>query len=244
MRPRFIAPCLAGLVVTLGLTVLAGRAPAPHPALALSVIEAPSPREREAAARRLVIIEPLATPPVTVKLANVNTDETGAFAIGADGTMEPTAAVALQHFFRCRRTGKEMPMAPGVLALLADVAKHWPGRTIEIVSGYRAAPFGAPHSKHFRGHAIDLRIHGVRTAVLRDWVWRNHHQAGVGYYPETNFVHMDWRPGEPDIAWTATDEEGAPDYNPRWASRARRLRPSRHPARSSVAVAALSPGTL
>jgi uncharacterized protein YcbK (DUF882 family) len=248
MPPRFVFRGLVGLCTLLGVaTFLAGRHPAapPRPALALSVVQPLDPDQEAAAARRRIVIEPLPVPLVKVALRNVNTEEAATFHIGAEGEMYPAEAIALEHFFRCRRTGREMPMAPGVLAMLADVAGHWPGRTIEVISGYRAAPFGAPHSKHFRGHAIDLRVRGVRTAALRDYVWRGHHQVGVGHYPETNFVHMDWRPGEPDMAWTAADEEGTPVYNPRWASRARHLRPGRHDhARATVAVATNGAGTM
>ena len=88
----------------------------------------------------------------------------------------------MEHFFRCRRTGKHRPLDAGMLALLADIAQRWPGRIIEVISGYRAPPFGAPHSRHFLGHAIDLRVRGVRTAKVRDYVWREHQGVGVGHY--------------------------------------------------------------
>jgi uncharacterized protein YcbK (DUF882 family) len=244
MPPRFIVPTLAGLIAVLAVSALVtGRASSrPHPGLALSV---PAPASEAAAARHRIIIEPLPVPLVAVALENVNTRESALFHIGAQGEMYPDEAAGIEHFLRCRRTDRELPMAPGVLAMLADVAHHWPGRTIEVISGYRAAPFGAPHSKHFRGHAIDLRVRGVKTSALRDYVWRGHHEVGVGHYPETNFVHMDWRPGEPDIAWTGTDEDGAPQYNPRWARRARQVRPShRGSARAAVAVATTGVGTL
>jgi uncharacterized protein YcbK (DUF882 family) len=246
MTPRFIAQCLVGLVALLAVTTLVrGRARVPgHPDLALSTVPEPAaPVDEALVARRRIVIEPLPVPMVTVKLANVNTDETATFQIGREGEITAEEAQALEQFFRCRRSGRHMTMAPGVLALLADVARHWPGRTIEIISGFRAPPFGAPHSKHFRGHAIDLRVKGVRTSVLRDYVWRGHTQVGVGHYPETNFVHMDSRPGEPDTAWTATDEEGAPNYHPRWAKRARKGSGFGH-ARPSLAAATLRPGTI
>lgn len=173
-----------------------------------------------------IVIEQLPPPQVQVALTNVNTDESATFAIDIEGGLRPDQARAVAHFFRCRRTGREMPIAPGTLALLADVAKTWPDHTIEVVSGFRAPPFGAPHSKHFHGHAIDLRVHGVKSTVVRDYVWRQHHDVGIGHYPEENFVHIDWRPGEPDMAWTASSEDGVNEYSPRWAWRAR------HPKRS------------
>jgi uncharacterized protein YcbK (DUF882 family) len=109
-----------------------------------------------------------------------------------------------------------------VLALLVDVAQHWPGRTIEVVSGYRSPPFGAPHSRHFAGFAIDLRVRGVRTRKVRDYIWRGHHEVGVGHYAEQDFVHVDSRPGQPDTAWSAPHEYSRPRYNPGWAKLARR----------------------
>jgi hypothetical protein len=116
-------------------------------------------------------------------------------------------------------------MNPVVLAMLADVASHWPERTIEIISGFRAPPYGAPHSKHFRGEAIDLRLPGVRTTTLRDYLWRENHGVGVGYYKKENFVHIDSRPDANDRAWSGSEEGGPEELNPRWARKARRTLP-------------------
>jgi uncharacterized protein YcbK (DUF882 family) len=170
--------------------------------------------------------EPLFAGEVAVTLENVNTDERATFSISDTGHVRGDQAVALENFFRCRRTGKHKPLAAGVLTLLRDVAQHWPGRTIEIVSGYRSPPFGARHSRHFLGHAIDLRVKGVRTAKVRDWVWRSHQGVGVGFYSHGNFVHIDHRPEIGDTAWSAREESSRADYKPGWAKRARRgLRP-------------------
>jgi uncharacterized protein YcbK (DUF882 family) len=246
MPHRFIVPGLLGFVaLAAAFLQLGGRVAAPPlPALALSQVQEPGAPE-PARARHRIIIEPLPVPTVPVSLHNVNTDETATFHVGKYGEVTAEERRALDTFFRCRRTGRMKPMSAGVLALLADVASRWPGRTIEVISGFRAPPYGAPHSKHFRGQAIDLRVRGVRTAALRDHLWRNHHQVGVGHYPSTNFVHMDWRPGEPDTAWTGADEEGTPEYHPRWARRARQVRkagPRR--AQASLAAGPAVPGTL
>src|SRR5439155_23918185 len=100
--------------------------------------------------------------------------------------------------------------------------------------------FGAPHSKHFAGHAIDLRVRGVRSAQVRDFIWRDHHAVGVGYYTGENFVHIDSRPGEPDMAWTGEQEDGSNAYSPHWAWRARHPGHSRHPRAGSPLAAASS----
>jgi uncharacterized protein YcbK (DUF882 family) len=51
----------------------------------------------------------------------------------------------------------------------------------------------AKKSLHMDGRAIDIRIPGVRTAYLRrlavDMAF-----GGVGYYPGSDFVHLDTGP--------------------------------------------------
>jgi uncharacterized protein YcbK (DUF882 family) len=156
-----------------------------------------------------------------VGIENVNTGEKAVFNIGPGGYVRSDQTAALEHFFRCRRTDRKENIDPGVLVLLADVAEHWPGRVIEIISGFRAPPFGVPHSRHFIGHAIDLRVRGVPTTDVRDYVWREHQGVGVGYYSKGDFVHVDSRTQDREIAWSGREESSKLDYNPRWASRAR-----------------------
>jgi uncharacterized protein YcbK (DUF882 family) len=175
-------------------------------------------------------VTPLPDVPVTVNLRALNGSEVASFAIATDGAVDAANESALEHFLRCRRTGREHVLSVGVLAMLVSVAQQWPGRVIDIVSAFRAPPFGVPHSKHFVGHAIDLRVEGVKTSKLRDFVWQNHHEVGVGYYFDEDFVHMDWRPGEPDASWSAGRESDTPDYNPRWAWSAR------HPPRNACGI--------
>jgi uncharacterized protein YcbK (DUF882 family) len=189
---------------------------------------------QDEAARRKVVIEQLPIPYVSVKLENVNTEETATFELTTDGRPRPEHVARVESFFGCRRTGRHRPISPGVLAVLLHVQKRWPNRVIEVVSGFRAPPYGAPHSKHFRGLAIDLRVKGVRTSQVRDFVWREHRGVGVGHYRGDDFVHIDWRPGEPDAAWSARGEDGTPDYRPRWA---RKVRHTKRPVRANVAGA-------
>jgi uncharacterized protein YcbK (DUF882 family) len=154
-----------------------------------------------------------------VAMENVNTGEKETFNIGPGGYIRSDQTPALERFLRCRRTGRETRIDPGVLNLLADISERWPGHVIELVSGFRAPPFGVPHSRHFIGHAIDLRVRGVALTAVRDFVWFEHRNVGVGYYIEGNFLHVDSRGGVPEAAWTAAEEDSAYEYNPRWASR-------------------------
>lgn len=74
---------------------------------------------------------------------------------------------------------------------------------IQIISGYRspatnaklrAAGKGvAKKSYHMQGKAIDLRLPGVPLAELRRAA-RQLGVGGVGYYPSSNFVHLDTGP--------------------------------------------------
>ena len=65
-------------------------------------------------------------------------------------------------------------------------------------SGSTAAPIPADtshsgvasHSLHIEGKAIDIRVPGVRLDHLRDAA-RSLRIGGVGYYPASDFVHVD-----------------------------------------------------
>jgi uncharacterized protein YcbK (DUF882 family) len=199
--------------------VLSVRAPAPEPVRApvvdptLSSPDSQRPIEKMAAPARET---------VRVKLANANdADERLEVEIPADGMVDPETADVLEDFFHCRRTARRHEMSAGALSLLADVAKRFPARTIEIISGYRSKPYGAPRSKHFKGNAIDMRVRGVKLSAVRDAMWVSHEHIGLGWYPQSNFIHLDFRPGETEIAWSARGEGSRYRYHPSWAYRAR-----------------------
>jgi hypothetical protein len=44
-----------------------------------------------------------------------------------------------------------------------------------------------------KGLACDFRVEGVKTAELRDYLRRTFDKVGVGYYPNSTFVHLDVR---------------------------------------------------
>lgn len=77
-----------------------------------------------------------------------------------------------------------------LLTRLQKVALRFPGKTIEIVSGHR--PDARDTSRHHHGRALDIRVDGVSREVLRDFL-RSMDETGVGYYPNSYFVHMDVR---------------------------------------------------
>ena len=67
-------------------------------------------------------------------------------------------------------------------------------------------------------------MRGVRTAKVRDFVWREHHGVGVGHYAAGDFLHVDSRPDERHRLVGPREDSRAAKYDPRWAKRARRAR--------------------
>jgi uncharacterized protein YcbK (DUF882 family) len=117
----------------------------------------------------------------------------------------PDAVEQLDHFLRDHRTGDVTTLDPRLFDLLSDltVSVGRPGTEIDIVCGYRT-PWSneflrrttsgvAEHSQHMRGEAIDIRIPGVSTVRLREAAL-GLHRGGVGYYPQSGFVHVDLGP--------------------------------------------------
>jgi uncharacterized protein YcbK (DUF882 family) len=117
----------------------------------------------------------------------------------------PGAVDQLDHFLRDHRTGDVTSLDPRLFDLLSDLtaAVGRAGTEIDIVCGYRT-PWSngflrrttvgvAKHSQHMLGEAIDIRIPGVPTARLRDAAL-SLHRGGVGYYPQSQFVHVDLGP--------------------------------------------------
>jgi uncharacterized protein YcbK (DUF882 family) len=120
-------------------------------------------------------------------------------------TYIPEAVEQLDHFLRDHRTGDVIDLDPRLFDLLSDLttAVGRSGAEIDIVCGYRT-PWSneflrrttvgvAQHSQHMLGEAIDIRIPGVPTARLRDAAL-SLHRGGVGFYPQSQFVHVDLGP--------------------------------------------------
>jgi uncharacterized protein YcbK (DUF882 family) len=114
----------------------------------------------------------------------------------------PSAIARLDLFLRDHRTGTVFPLDRRVFDLLHDltIAVGRPEAEIDIICGYRT-PWSneflrrttsgvASHSLHMLGEAIDIRIPGVPTWELRDAAL-GLGRGGVGYYPESGFVHVD-----------------------------------------------------
>ncbi len=119
----------------------------------------------------------------------------------------PSAIAELNHFLRDHRTQAESHYDPREFDVLHNVLARL-GRqnsVIDIVCGYRtpwsnnflrtrSATTGvAKNSQHMQAKAIDIRVPGVTTASLRDAAM-SLGAGGVGYYPVSQFVHVDVGP--------------------------------------------------
>jgi uncharacterized protein YcbK (DUF882 family) len=117
-------------------------------------------------------------------------------------TYRPQSIAQLDHFLRDHRTGDVHAYNPHLFDLLVALEKQIgrPGAVIDVICGYRT-PWSnaflrehsagvALHSLHMEAEAIDIRIPGVSTLALRNAALALH-LGGVGYYPVSDFVHVD-----------------------------------------------------
>lgn len=113
---------------------------------------------------------------------------------------------AFGHVLFNHRNGEEAEIAGRLVRLLVQVSDTFGGRPINVVSGYRDTSF-AMESRHLHGAACDFSIEGVPNLALFAVLSSLAH-VGVGYYPNSSFVHLDVRatkatwvdlagPGEP-----------------------------------------------
>ena len=105
-------------------------------------------------------------------------------------------------FMRCHQTGTVFKMDVRLAHMLYEVGRHYEGHRLEVVSGYRHPRVAKnPRSPHKQGLACDFRVPGVANAALRDYLRKTFDHAGVGYYPNSVFVHMDDRKKGPSAFW-------------------------------------------
>jgi uncharacterized protein YcbK (DUF882 family) len=96
------------------------------------------------------------------------------------------------------------PIDPQLLDLLDSLSSLTDAKApFQVISGYRSPATNAmlrerseevaKKSFHMSGMAIDIRLPGVELANLHA-AGLNLARGGVGYYPDSNFVHMDVGP--------------------------------------------------
>jgi uncharacterized protein YcbK (DUF882 family) len=139
-----------------------------------------------------------------LRLYNVHTAESLTAIYWRDGTYIPEGLAQISYHLRDFRTGGIKPIDPRLLNTLHQLTNsvEYTGR-VNVISGYRTpatiamlaarSEKVAQNSFHIRGQAIDIRMPGLATTGLRDTALALS-QGGVGYYPESDFVHLDTGP--------------------------------------------------
>jgi uncharacterized protein YcbK (DUF882 family) len=122
-------------------------------------------------------------------------------------TYIPQALDQLNHFLRDHRTEDVSSYDPKEFDVLNALMTRLgrPDGVIDVVCGYRtpwsnnflrtrSAETGvAEHSQHMLAKAIDIRVPGISTIALRNAALALH-AGGVGFYPVSQFVHVDVGP--------------------------------------------------
>ena len=116
----------------------------------------------------------------------------------------PEALAEIDQHLRDSFTGKVRHFDPRLLDLLYDLnaSLNHTGGELDVICGYRTLATNeflrtrsshsgvAVHSLHMQAESIDIRLPGVPTRAVRDAALRLA-RGGVGYYPDSNFVHGD-----------------------------------------------------
>jgi uncharacterized protein YcbK (DUF882 family) len=142
-----------------------------------------------------------------LRMDNIHTGEKIDIVYRIGNTYVPEALAKLNSFLRDHNTQDVIDYDPkefDVLHAMMSRLGQLDG-VITVMCGYRTAETNealrhgsartgvAEHSQHMEGHAIDLRVPGVSTVALRNAAL-SLHAGGVGYYPVSQFVHVDVGP--------------------------------------------------
>lgn len=140
----------------------------------------------------------------TVALHNLHTGESMQAVYWEQGDYIPDVLDAVNVQLRDFRTGDIHRIDPRLLDLLDSISSLTEARSpFQVISGYRSPATNAMlherseqvarKSFHMSGMAIDIRLPEVELRHLHAAAL-SLGRGGVGYYPESNFVHVDVGP--------------------------------------------------
>ena len=132
---------------------------------------------------------------------NTHTDERLKVVYWANGTYISKAFVQVNQILRDHRTNEVTTIAPELIDFLYLIGKAVEARyPFHIVSGYRSPATNAmlrgqskqvaKYSRHIKGQAVDFYLPRRDLAVVRRAAVAAK-RGGVGYYPQSNFIHVD-----------------------------------------------------
>lgn len=139
-----------------------------------------------------------------VALHNLHTGENVSAVYWSEGRYQQDALRRINWLLRDHRTGDVHPIDPRLLDLLTSLRSHLNTREpVQVICGYRSPATNAMlegttegvahNSFHVHGKAIDIRVPGRRLAGVRQAAVKLR-VGGVGYYPRSDFVHVDVGP--------------------------------------------------
>ena len=145
------------------------------------------------------ILQPEATR--ALSFYNVHTGETLKTVYFDRGEYVPGALLEVNYFFRDFRANQIKAIDPRLLDLLHRINRALDtSQPFNLISGYRSPATNAwlavqsegvaRHSLHMYGMASDINVQGRSLALLR-LVALAMCGGGVGYYPRSDFVHVD-----------------------------------------------------
>ncbi len=117
------------------------------------------------------------------------------------GDYDPAALAMIRVFLADWRDGRQQDLDPELMDILWRIQlATGNANTWEVISAYRSPQTNemlrsrssgvAKKSQHLVGNAIDVRLRGLDLQVLRDTAL-SLKLGGVGYYPGSDFVHVD-----------------------------------------------------
>ncbi|NQZ53039.1 MAG: YcbK family protein [Piscirickettsiaceae bacterium] len=143
----------------------------------------------------------LSQPERKLSLLNLHTGESLHATYWAEGQYQTSELKAINRILRDHRTGDIYHMDNNLIDMLNILHHKMNGKQpFHVISGYRSPKTNAKLSQHsngvakkslhMQGKAIDIRLPGRQLSALRKSAL-NLHVGGVGYYPKSDFIHVD-----------------------------------------------------
>ena len=137
----------------------------------------------------------------SLKFYHSHTGESLQVIFFAGGQYLPEAMMELRVFLADWRNGEQRDMDPELMNILWRIQQISANKEVyEVISAYRSEETNAllhskskgvaKNSQHILGKAIDVRLRGLDLERLRKTA-RDLRLGGVGYYPGSDFVHVD-----------------------------------------------------
>lgn len=145
------------------------------------------------------------TRPRSLFIYNNRTKEQATVTYWANGQLIPSGYWELCRLLRDDREQLMAAMDPRLFDILYGIQGYYHAwkyfKPIEILSGYRSpktnamlqSEGAAKASLHMQGKAVDIRIANVSQQNIGNLA-RYFNQGGVGFYPGSNFTHVDTGP--------------------------------------------------